>query len=67
MQNLSASSDPADFDDEAFEVAFTTFDEDGSGTVEKEEMLAFIKSFLQGPDEIDEEEDYAILDKAKAA
>ena len=32
-----------EFSDEAFDEVFTTFDKDNSGTVEKNEMVVFIK------------------------
>lgn len=59
-------SGPDGFDDEAFEIAFNTFDEDGSGTVEKDEMVAFIKQFMDpvlygAADNKDEEEKIKLL------
>ena len=37
-----------EFSDEAFDEVFSTFDKDGSGTVEKPEMVVFIKQLLGG-------------------
>ena len=34
--------------DEAFDEVFATFDKDNSGTVEKNEMVVFIKQLLGG-------------------
>jgi len=35
-----------EFSDEAFDEVFSTFDKDNSGTVEKAEMIVFIKQLL---------------------
>ena len=37
-----------EFSSEAFDEVFATFDKDGSGTVEKNEMVVFIKQLLGG-------------------
>ena len=37
-----------EFSQEAFDEVFATFDKDGSGTVEKPEMVVFIKQLLGG-------------------
>ena len=37
-----------EFSDEAFDEVFATFDKDGSGTVEKSEMVVFVKQLLGG-------------------
>jgi len=37
-----------EFSDEAFDEVFATFDKDNSGTVEKNEMVVFIKQLLGG-------------------
>ena len=37
-----------EFSDEAFDEVFATFDKDGSGTIEKQEMVVFIKQLLGG-------------------
>ena len=37
-----------EFSQEAFDEVFGTFDKDGSGTIEKEEMVVFIKQLLGG-------------------
>ena len=36
------------FSDEAFDDLFTSFDKDKSGTIEKDEMVDFIKLLLEG-------------------
>ena len=43
LGNLSGGDE---FSDEAFDEVFATFDKDGSGTVEKAEMVIFIKQLL---------------------
>mgnify|MGYP001001311629 CR=1 FL=1 len=43
LGNLSGGDE---FSDEAFDEVFATFDKDGSGTVEKAEMVVFIKQLL---------------------
>ena len=40
---LSDMSDGAGFNDEDFDQCFREFDKDGSGTIEKGEMVQFIK------------------------
>ena len=37
-----------EFSDEAFDEVFKTFDKDNSGTIEKPEMVIFIKQLLGG-------------------
>jgi Ca2+-binding EF-hand superfamily protein len=45
---LLETSDRDEFSQEAFDEVFATFDKDGSGTVEKPEMVVFIKQLLGG-------------------
>ena len=35
-----------DFDEEAFQELFVEFDEDASGTIEKEELVKFIEKLI---------------------
>jgi Ca2+-binding EF-hand superfamily protein len=37
-----------DFSNDAFEQIFNNFDQDGSGTIEKDEMVGFLRSILNG-------------------
>ena len=37
----------ADYGDEEFEEIFATFDEDNSGAIDKKEIIAFIKQFIE--------------------
>ena len=46
MDNLGNPESGEGISEEEFDELFNTFDEDGSGTVEKAEMLSFIKSIL---------------------
>ena len=43
FDTLKEMSDDCQFSDEDFEQCFVEFDEDQSGTIEKEEMVVFIK------------------------
>ena len=43
MDVLTKMSDSFQFSDEDFEKCFEDFDDDASGTIEKEEMILFIK------------------------
>ena len=44
QDTLADMADGAGFSDEDFEQCFREFDKDGSGTIEKAEMVQFIKS-----------------------
>jgi len=43
METLSSMKDDESFTEADFEACFKEFDLDGSGTIEKEEMVTFIK------------------------
>jgi Ca2+-binding EF-hand superfamily protein len=45
-----------EFNDHAFAEVFNTFDEDGSGTIEKDEMVAFLKHMI-GAEDLEEATD----------
>lgn len=48
MGNLMGGAFSDDISDEDFNLIFDMFDTDKSGTVEKEEMVDFIKHFIGG-------------------
>jgi Ca2+-binding EF-hand superfamily protein len=50
MGNLVGSEGMGEISDEDFNDVFNMFDADKSGTVEKDEMVDFIKHFLGGDD-----------------
>lgn len=51
MGNLTGGAFNEDISDEDFNLIFDMFDTDKSGTVEKEEMVDFIKHFMGGDKE----------------